>query len=248
LSVIKGEVFAVQAKSAEELAQLKAENSILSRELKNYETVEAEVDRGIDELGRGDRISPEAFQLMSSCPTSKKRRMMREVAMGQKLAAKEREICDLLRKLSHLELQAKHVQEELYSVRRMSELSGQPGSYLVRVCEEKEAEILSLRRQLAEADAATQRVTAELQSVRKAEQSLRTRVTELEIKRGDIENIQALLLNVAESNPRSADSNQTVGLIKKILEGSKKSSGREEPLSFQGPQWLHKIKGKPGSV
>lgn len=248
LSVLKGEIFAVQAKSAEELAQLKAENSILTREVKNYEAVEEELDRGVDELGRGDRASSDALQVMASCPTSKKRRLMREVALGQKLAAKEREICDLLRKMSHLELQHKHLQEELDSARRLSELSGQPGSYLVRVCEEKEEEILSLRKRLAEADAATQRVTAELQSVRKAEETLRAKVTELGIKRGDIENIQALLLNVAESTNRTSDPGKTVGLVQKILEGGKRPGGREEPLPAQGPKWLQKIKGKPSGL
>lgn len=253
LTMLKSEAFTSQIKFAEEIGKLRSENAILTRELRNYDLIEAEIDKGIINSSKDRNSNQGELDLILSAPTSKNKRILQAMSLGHMLSNKERENCELIRKIESLELKNKQISEEYQSLKKICDITKQPGNYLVRICEEKEIELLGLRKKINELNQTVEKLNFELKNQTDKCKKLTQKLEELEIKKKEIVNMQNLLVNIAESCPKNVILEKNLNLIKKVMNSEEReipvrdeNSKAEECLneknrSPEKPKWLRKI-------
>lgn len=248
ITLLRTEIYKNEAKFSEEIGVVKAENIALKRELHNYDLIEKEVDNCILEQANIDKDSnDEDVRLLLSAPTSKNKRILQALSLGQKLSAKERENVDLRKQLYDADLRIKNLKNELESVKRVAEITKNPGNYLVRVIEEKESEILNLQRKMATLENENTETKTQLETMKTRYRELSAKMGVLETKKSDIKKIQDILLATAEFKAQSKAIEPKLEHVNQMLESTPWIPVREDLENLQStkkPNWYYQLKSK----
>jgi progesterone-induced-blocking factor 1 len=245
VTVLRNEVYKTESKFNEEIGIVKADNLSLRRELQNYDLIEKEVDNCILQQSLGGEN--EDMRMLMSAPTSKNKRILQALTLGQKLSAKERENADLRRQLSDSEIRIRNLDQELESLKRVAEITKNPGNYLVRVIEEKEAEVLALRRTNSVLERDNSEVRAQLEGIKRKYTEISGKMGVLETKRDDIKQIQEILMGLAEGKKPAKDIERNLEMVKSVLDPYPEVPVREDLDSLDStkkPNWYYQLKSK----
>jgi chromosome segregation ATPase len=248
VTLLRTEIYKNEAKFTEEVGIVKAENVALKRELHNYDLIEKEVDHCILEQSNTDKQShDDDVRLLLSAPTSKNKRILQALSLGQKLSAKERENAELRKQLYEADLRIKNLTKEIESVKRVSEITKNPGNYLVRVIEEKESEILSLQRKINALEKENTETRTQLETMKLKYRELTSKVGVLETKKDDIKKIQEILMATAEFKGQNKGIEPRLEKVNSMLESSPWVPVREDLENFEStkkPNWYYQLKSK----
>lgn len=251
VTFLRTEVYKNEARFSEEIGMVKAENVALKRELQNYDLIEKEVDNCILEQASIGNESGDAnnedFKFLMSAPTSKNKRILQALSLGQKLSSKERENADLRRALYDSDLKIQNLRNELESVKRVADAAKNPGNYLVRVIEEKESELLNLQRKIISLEKENIETKTQLEAMKKKYKELTSKMGALETKKDDIKKIQEILMATAEFKGHNKAVESRLGDVKHVLESAQWVPVREDltsPQSSKKPNWYYQLKSK----
>ncbi|KAL4511807.1 hypothetical protein ABPG72_012652 [Tetrahymena utriculariae] len=208
--VLRQEYYKAENSQKEEYAQLKAELAVSKEQLRNYELMEKEIDDAVMGLaGSSNPHDPDNIymQTIQSAPTSNKRRIRQAINLAQRLQAKQKET-ELLQ--SQLKLKTEELEktsEELRITRELVDRSSQPYSFVISQIEEKEKEILQYKQSLKKSDQDYQNIKAEYNVLREQYERVEGDVKKLLIRRENIQNIQTLLIRLAQADKDNVQSN-----------------------------------------
>lgn len=88
------------------------------------------------------------MQVLNQIPTSKNRRILQAIKLGQRVTEKEQELLSVIKERDLLQKELHDTKAENQGLQNLMQVSKSPGSYMVRTIEEKEKEIIELKKQL----------------------------------------------------------------------------------------------------
>lgn len=216
INVLKSEYYKMQVDCKDEMTGLKAQLEVAREQLQNYEGMEKEIDEAIHKASGDD--SNQLLGFINTVPTSNKRRIQQALNLAQRLQAKQRETEQLHKTIREKDSEIEKLKEEVEVQRDVIDKMHQPHSYLVQHIEERDREILKYKQALKKSEQDYHYLKVELDDLKDRYRQAEADVERLKIKRQNIQNIQNILLGIAQSNNQQDMRNNLRNAINDISE------------------------------
>ncbi|EGR29131.1 progesterone immunomodulatory binding factor 1, putative [Ichthyophthirius multifiliis] len=232
-NVLRAEYYKAENSAKENQAQIKAELAVCKEQLRNYESIEKEIDEAVMGLGSSNPYDEENvyIQTLNSAPTSNKRRIKQAISLAQRLQSKQKENEGLIKQIKCLKDDLEKTQDELRVAKDLIDRSSQPYSFVISQIEEKEKEIFSYKQALKKSDQDYQNIKEEYNLLKEQYYRVEGDVKKLLIRRENIQNIQSLLIKLAQADRENIQSNVKDVLIQ--IQEILSSKGNIDPVNYK---------------
>ena len=245
LNILKTEIFKIKSHYNEELSQIRAENIMFKRELDSYNKIENEIDKGIMETCKFNK-SPDFLKTLSSIPTSKNKRILQAVKLGNKLIGKEKELNNLIKENENLKNKLENIEIEHNSLKEVFKQSKEPGSYLVRTLEDKEKIIINSKKEIYSLKKENCKLQSKLEYINEKYNECLYKMNSMEIKKDEIYKIKEILMNLNDKDIDNKYLENNLYRLNKLFEKEKPVMDLNNTLTKKKtvPQWCKNLKKK----
>lgn len=246
LNILKTEIFKVKGQSNEELSQIRAENIMFKRELDSYNKIENEIDKGILETCKFSEKSPDFLKTLSSIPTSKNKRILQAIKLGNKLTEKEKELNDLIKENEILKNKLENIEIDYNGLKEVFRQSKEPGSYLVRTLEDKEKIIIKSKKEVYGIKKENCKLKSKLEFINEKYNDCLSKMNSMEIKKDEIYKIKEILMNLNERDVDNPYLENNLFRLNKLFSKEKPVMDLNNTLTKKKrvPQWCKNLKKK----
>jgi progesterone-induced-blocking factor 1 len=201
IALLRSEFFKAESKASQDSADLKAGLAVAKEQLKNYECIENEVDEAILQMGSSPGETDNIYlNTIQYAPTSTKRRVQQSLSLAKQLQSKQDEIHKLRTLIQSSTSESDSTKQELLMVKNLLDQTKQPSAYLIDTLEEKERLLIELKKRLHTVENDLDFTRQNYGDLEGRYRDCEMKLKGLQVKRGNIENIQNIMLNMIDKN------------------------------------------------
>lgn len=194
--LLRNEMIKIQSDYKAELAEYKAQISVLSEKLKSYDRMEDQLDNVINESPDvGENDNQEIMHVLKDIPTSNKRRINQCLNLANKVKelSVENEKLRLINDKINNELREANDQCNIY--KGVADQVKQPKSILVTNLQEKELEIYKLKQENQDLEREKNQLKNQCESLQETIDKMKNEIQTLVNNRKKIDDLQMILNN-----------------------------------------------------